>query len=194
MKNTAGIFWAGIGLAVCALAIGALATSPRAFSEQYTDKKAGDNGSFEVSKNGLPANWLVYTQRTAGSGSFSVATDNTVAHTGKQSVKMAVTQCSDKGGRSSPGIAKEYEVAPGNYEITYWTKNSGTKYRLQVSGVTATTSANGPTDIANPGNTDWTKHTLKYQLPANMKRLRVELNVLSAGTLWVDDVQVTKAP
>ena len=30
-------------------------------SEKVVDKSVGLNGSFEVSKNGLPVNWLIYT-------------------------------------------------------------------------------------------------------------------------------------
>lgn len=192
MKNVSIMFWASIGIAACGLAIAAMACSQNTFSEQYTDKTAGDNSGFETSKNGLPANWLVYTQKTAGSGRFTIATDNTLPHTGKQSLKIAVTQCSDKGGRFSPGIDKEFELSPGNYQVTYWTRNNGTRYRVQLSGVTAAGSNNGPTDTPAADTGKWTMHTLQYTMPADMQRLRFELNVLSPGTLWIDDVQVVK--
>ncbi len=177
---------------LCALVIVARAIGKHPLSKDYTDRAAGDNGSFEVAKNGLPANWLLYTQETAGSGRFTVAADEVVAHTGKRSLKIAVLQCSAEGGRFSPGLAHEYDAAPGNYEITYWTKNSGARYKVQVTGVTAMDRRQGPVEQQFPQTTDWTKHTLHYQFPANMKRIRFELNVLSAGTLWVDDVQVIK--
>ena len=39
-------------------------------SEEETDASAGLNGGFEVSKNGLPVNWLVYTPKTVSDADF----------------------------------------------------------------------------------------------------------------------------
>src|SRR6056300_819082 len=45
-------------------------------SEQIRDKSAGLNGGFEVSKNGLPVNWLMYTSNTVPNADFRIVLDN----------------------------------------------------------------------------------------------------------------------
>ena len=42
-------------------------------SEIEIDTSAELNGGFEISKNGLPVNWLMYTQNTVPDGKFSAA-------------------------------------------------------------------------------------------------------------------------
>lgn len=166
----------------------------RKMSERYEDKAAGSNRGFEVEKNGMPANWQLYTAKTTGTGKFTIATDNTTYHTGIRSLKFEVASCSAKGGRFSPGIAQEYDATPGKYQLSYWVKNNGADYKAQIGGITATRGEPGPADMQKANTSDWTQHTLTYTLPAGMKRVRFEFNVLSAGTLWIDDVELTRMP
>ena len=42
------------------------------FSESTRDKTAGMNGSFEVTKSGLPVNWLVYSPKTIPTGDYDL--------------------------------------------------------------------------------------------------------------------------
>lgn len=183
-----------MSLVTLAAALIVLYGSTCRMSESYTNKAAGNNPGFEAEQNGMPANWLVYTAKTAGSGKFTIATDNEAFHSGNRSLKFDVTDCSGKGGRFSPGIAREYDSTPGTYIISFWVKNNGARAITRISGITATTHIEGPTKEINPDTTDWTQHILSYTLPDNMKRIRFEFNVLSPGTLWIDDVEVTRMP
>ena len=83
-------------------------------SETVVDKAAGMNGSFEVSKSGLPVNWLFYTKKTVPSGDFDILIDTKEFKDGKQSLKFAVRACSETGGRLSPGFCKEFKAKPGD--------------------------------------------------------------------------------
>ena len=73
--------------------------------EHIVDDKAGFNGSFEEEKNGVPINWITYTSKTAKYANFRLYFDEKDMKDGKQSLRFDVTNCSDKGGRLSPGIA-----------------------------------------------------------------------------------------
>ena len=75
-------------------------------SESIIDKKVGTNGSFENIKNNLPINWLVYTPNTTGEGNFDFTYDTENVKEGKQSLKLSVETCSEKGGWHSPGITQ----------------------------------------------------------------------------------------
>jgi len=56
-------------------------------SEQIRDKTAGMNGSFEITKSGLPVNWLVYTPKTIPEGDYDLIIDTMEYKEGKQSLK-----------------------------------------------------------------------------------------------------------
>ncbi len=160
-------------------------------SEHYTDAKAGHNGSFEYHKNGLPANWLVYTANTTGSGKFSIATNDVGAYDGKEYLKIDVNTCSGKPGRFSPGIAQEYAVkAATTYEVSCWIKNNGAKYAININGVSATTASKPIIIQSDQVYKNWTLLKYNYTMPNDMKKLRVELNVLSKGVFCIDNIQV----
>ena len=59
-------------------------------SEKETDTSTGLNGGFEVSKNGLPVNWLMYTPNTVPDADFEIELDNVVFKEGKQSLRFDV--------------------------------------------------------------------------------------------------------
>src|SRR5437879_2814597 len=89
-------------------------------SETVREPAAGMNGSFEVTKSGLPVNWSVYTPRTVPAGDFDVVIDNTDFKDGKQSLKFVVRKCDPTGGRLSPGFFNEFrDTKPGEtYKIS----------------------------------------------------------------------------
>ena len=67
-------------------------------SEYVEDKSAGLNGSFEVSENGLPVNWIMYTPNTIPDADFQIILDKDIFKEGKQSLKFEVERCSSTGG------------------------------------------------------------------------------------------------
>lgn len=162
-------------------------------SESVIDKTVGFNGSFEIVKDGLPVNWLVYTAKTAGSGQFTITPDAANVKTGHQSLKLSVQQCSSKGGRFSPGIAQELTAKAGKkYRVSYWIKNDGATARVNITGVTAFKSKEGYTQQISPSKSDWIQYNYVYTLPEGMQRIRFEMNVLKPGICWIDDVQIVE--
>ena len=95
-------------------------------SEQIRDKTAGMNGSFEITKSGLPVNWLVYTPKTIPEGDYDLIIDTMEYKEGKQSLKFLVRECSPIGGWYSPGFCYKYPVDPGEiFRISFWIRNNG---------------------------------------------------------------------
>ena len=67
-------------------------------SEQIRDNSAGINGGFEVSKDGLPVNWLMYTSSTVPKADFEIILDKKDFKEGEQSLRFDVKECEDIGG------------------------------------------------------------------------------------------------
>ncbi len=162
-------------------------------SESVADPGLGLNGGFEHVKKDLPVNWLVYTPKTTGEGDFDLSYDRSDFKEGQQSLKYTVRNCSSKGGRFSPGIAQEIPVKPGEeYLVSFWIKNKGADYSVNISAVNAVHMSKGP-QLRSSANTDeWQHISYHYTIPEEMERMRIEVNVLAAGTFWIDDVKVEK--
>lgn len=170
-----------------------LVSCSRKMSESVHNEQAGFNGSFEYAENGMPANWLLYTARTTGSGDFDLVLDSIDPKDGTQSFKYVVRSCESKGGRFSPGMAQEAAVEPGiKYRVSFWVKNEGTEYSVKLSAVNAFGAEQGPVHRSSESTGEWTQHTYDYTIPASMNKLRFELNVLKPGVLSIDKVSVEK--
>lgn len=162
-------------------------------SESISDKSAGMNGSFEQTKNHLPVNWLCYTTKTINNADFDINSDTVNFKDGAKSLYFNVRTCSNKGGNLSPGISQEITLTPGEtYKIGCWIKNTSAKFSIKISGVDELNRSEGPVFESSETHANWEKVELTYTLPKNMKRLRIEVNVLSAGEFWIDDVRVEK--
>jgi hypothetical protein len=149
------------------------------------------NGGFEQVKDNKPVNWLLYTPATTRNGDFDITVDTTDHVEGRRSLRIAVRQCGDKGGRLSPGISQEIAATQGaSYEVSYQLKNTGARYRIHITGVDAWNSDTGVTITNADTLQQWTSYKHSYTLPTHMKRLRIEVNVLSAGVLCIDDIVV----
>jgi hypothetical protein len=149
------------------------------------------NGGFELVKDNKPVNWLLYTPATTRNGDFDITVDTTDYAEGRRSLRIAVRQCEDKGGRLSPGIAQEIATTPGaSYEISYQLKNTGARYRVHITGVDAWNSDAGITITNADTLHKWTSYKHSYTPPEQMKRLRIEVNVLSAGVLCIDNIVI----
>lgn len=170
-----------------------IAASCSQMSELVTDEQAGWNGGFEKVENGLPVNWMVYTQRTTGSGDFDVAFDTLNPKAGHRALAFNVRNCDDRGGRFSPGLAREIPAKEGEtYEISFWVRNSGASYVTKITGINALDKADGLTQASSQQLTDWTFFSYQYTIPPAMNKLRFELNITGAGTFAIDEIAMEK--
>jgi len=162
-------------------------------SKQIRDKTAGTNGSFEITKSGLPVNWLFYTPETVPKGDFDIIIDTTEYKDGKQSLKFLVRECSPVGGWWSPGFCNEYKALPGEiFRISFWIKNNGTDYQIRIGGVSVTTGKYDTIVRSKEPSETWQYYEYYYTIPENMKAIRFEMNILQPGTFWIDDIKIEK--
>jgi hypothetical protein len=165
-------------------------------SELESDKSAGVNGGFEVTKNGLPVNWLMYTPNTVRDGEFDIIIDNSDFKEGIQSLRFDVVNCSSTGGWHSPGFTNEFFDSgrfegEGTYKLGFWIKNDGTKFRVEAGGVSPYKGGMKVLIESVDQIEDW--KYLEYKINVLKERhLRMELNILTSGTLWIDDIQIVK--
>jgi len=165
-------------------------------SELEKDKSAGLNGGFEVSSNGLPVNWLMYTPNTVKEADFKIVLDNEVYKEGKQSLMFDVVKCSSIGGRFSPGFTNEFFESgkfegEGIYKLSFWVKNEGSKFKISAGGVSAMKGNMAVLIDEDEQISDWKLLEYKIDIPKD-NWLRMELNVLQAGTFWIDDIKIEK--
>lgn len=173
------------------LLLGALSlqTSCGAQMSEYAYKaSAGINGGFETSKNNQPVNWYLYTPRTVKNGNFTLGMEVLDVAEGKQSLVFKVKECSAKGGRFSPGFCNEFDVVPGStYRIRFKVKNEGATVSIHINAVSATKGGEVKRALIADTNGAWQEVSYEYTVPDNFARIRFELNILSAGTVKVDD-------
>ena len=165
-------------------------------SEKETDTSAGLNGGFEVSKSGLPVNWLMYTPNTVPNSDFKIELDKDIFKEGKQSLRFDVKKCSSTGGWHSPGFTTDFSDIgkfgeEGIYKLSFWIKNDGTKFRISAGWVSAL-EGDMKTLIKNNEQIDeW--RLLEFEIDVlNDRWLRMELNILQPGTFWIDDIRIER--
>lgn len=162
-------------------------------SETETDKSVGFNGGFEFSKNSKPVNWLLYTAKTTKTGDFDIVLDAKDYKSGTQSLYFNIRECSNIGGRYSPGIAQEIEAKPGDkYKISYWVKNINSEFVVKINGVSAFKKDTGPINRSSQTYHEWTQFEHEYTIANKMNRLRIELNILKPGKFWIDEITIDK--
>ena len=165
-------------------------------SESKSDPAAGVNGGFEITDNGLPVNWLMYTPSTVPKAQFEIVMDRDIYQEGKQALKFVVDDCESTGGWHSPGFTNEFfEVdrfrGEGEYILGFWIKNDGALFRVSAGGVSAK-EGSMKTLIQSDQTMDEWKY---YEFTVAIKEkdwLRMELNILSPGVLWIDGVEVIR--
>ena len=171
-------------------------TGCRQMSEVEIDNTAGINGGFELVKNELPVNWLMYTPNTVPNSDFKIVLDNENFVEGKQSLKFEVKDCQDIGGWSSPGFTNQFhEVGSfegeARYKVSFWAMNKETRFRINAGGVSAF-EGEMKTILEDDANIDqWKMYEFIVDVPQEME-LRLELNILEPGAFWIDDVQIKK--
>lgn len=162
-------------------------------SESKINPTIDNNGNFEFVKENLPINWLVYTPKTVKNGDFKIAFDQADFKSGKQSLRFDVKNCSAERGWYSPGIAQEIPAKSGEeFNISFWVKNTGSDFSFNIGGVSA--FGRGETKLIKATNKtgEWIEYKTNYKMPEETTKLRLEFNVLQAGTVWIDDVVVEK--
>lgn len=165
-------------------------------SEQIKDESAGMNGGFEVSKNGIPVNWLMYTPNTVPNADFKIVFDNEVYKEGKQSLRFDVVKCSSIGGVFSPGFTNEFSAigryeGEGLYKLSFWAKNVGSTFKISAGGVSAMKGNMTVLIDEDAQISDWKLFEYQIAIPKD-NWLRMELNILQPGTFWIDDIQIEK--
>jgi len=165
-------------------------------SEQIKDESAGMNGGFEVSKNGIPVNWLMFTSNTVPDADFNIVLDKNVFKEGKQSLRFDVDKCSSIGGWKSPGFTNEFVEmgkykGEGKYKLSFWIKNEGTEFKISAGGVSAMKGNMITLIQENEQIKDWKLFEYQIDIPKD-RWLRMGLNILQPGTFWIDDIQIEK--
>ena len=166
------------------------------YSEAVTDSKAGLNGGFEQSKNGLPLNWLIYSPETISDSEFEVNLDSKIKAEGNQSLRFSVKKAPEKWENRCPGFTNEFFESgkfkgPAKYSISFVAMNLGSRFNFAAGAVD---SHDGKmTILVDEQETfsSWKKYHVEVAVPAN-QWLRVELKVCKPGELWVDDFQISK--
>lgn len=190
MLTTARRGGAGRALALMA---GSVLSACGEKSETVRDEYAGMNGGFEVTRSGVPVNWIVYTPKTIPDGDYDLVVDSADYHGGKQSLRFVVREASSDGGWRSPGFSQEFPATPGQtYKVGFWVKNQGAEFLARVGGVSAFDSEYETIVRSSDPIGSWRRFEHEYKVPLDFNKLRFELNVLRAGTFWIDDVTVER--
>jgi hypothetical protein len=176
------------------LALSACCGSCRPLSESVSEPAAGLNGGFEVVREGLPAQWQVYTPDTVPGAAFRIGFDDADRREGRQALRFDVAACGDEGGWRSPGIAGELQVEPGaTYNVSFWLKCEDCRWAAAWGGVDAKTGELERTDASPCEEGDWRRVEASYTVPERYDHLRFQFNVLSPGRMWLDDVRIERA-
>jgi hypothetical protein len=164
-------------------------------AEINESETAGFNGSFEDVQNGIPTNWYIY-QPSNDKVNAEIVFDSINPPNGKQSLKFEIKNCSPIGGWHSPGIFTEVDCENGKtYQVSFWLKKQGCTHMIRMD-----CWKGGTEDINHPKkwitNTDtiptWKKFDYEFTFNKDLNRFRFELNILTPGTLWIDDVRIVK--
>jgi len=168
-------------------------------SELEEDESAGINGGFEVSRNGLPVNWIMYTPNTVPDADFRIVLDRDVFREGQQSLRFDVESCRPTGGWKSPGFTNEFSnhgngrFGQGRYQISFWVRNNGSTFWIMAGAVSAM-KGDMETLIKTDEQIDSWKR-LEYEINVPEDRwLRLQLDIVRPGTFWIDDVRVERKP
>lgn len=162
-------------------------------SEQTLQPNAGLNGSFEVTNNQMPVNWLLYTPKTTPKASFTMKLDTTDPKDGLQSLQFRVKDCRNSGGWLSPGFAQELAVKPQEtYKIAFWVKNHQSQFQIKISSTHGNKSHIGRISRSNEEYTHWQEFSYEYTIPEGMDKLRLEANILKPGITSFDAISVER--
>lgn len=165
------------------------------FAKSQTTSRppAAVNGSFEITKAGLPGNWIFYKPRKSSQSDYEIELDPHDPVDGNQSLKFNVRKCSGKPGRFSPGFTQEFKAAPGEtWTVSFWAKNKGCKFSARAGAVRAFDGSCTPFVTSNETFETWRQFSTNITIPPGMTSIRWELTLLEPGTFWIDDLRIEK--
>ena len=180
--------------AVAAVAAVTMFNTFLSLSNIERDSEAGFNGSFEVVKSGLPANWYVH-RVPLEDGDVEISYDSDDRVDGTQSLKLLVHRVEGSRWRG-PGLFQVTDAVEGQtYRVSFWLKNRGCRIRILIdSEFPESREPRNPItqvlDVESTGLDTWQRFDFTYTVPEHYRDIRFELNVLAPGTVWVDDVRI----
>lgn len=154
------------------------------------------NGGFETVSAGQPAHWILYNASNHPKSNYEIKLDTENFKEGKQSLRFDVASCSPLGGNLSPGFTSEFFQAgklqgPGTYTISFWVMNDGAEFRVRSGGVSTKKGKMLTLIESAETHPNWQYYEYKVNVPAK-NWMRFEVNVLSPGTFWIDDIRIEK--
>jgi len=156
------------------------------------DAAAGPNLGFEFSQKGLPVNWILYEPPHLD---HSISLDTNSPKEGKRALRFDVLKDPEERNRNFTGLTNEFPELTkggGRYRISFWMKNTGTRYRISAGGTKAKESAKNPTLIEDSLTfPDWKKMEMETEIPADMW-LRFEIRLKGQGSFQIDQVEIEK--
>lgn len=162
----------------------------------FEDSTAGMNGGFEISESGIPVNWILYIPKTDPAGGHEIVVDTNEFKEGKQSLKFIIHEGhSVTEGFPLSGLCNEYEAVPGDsYRISFWIKNDGCRFFIQIGGVSAGDGKYDTIVKSSETISAWRLMEYKYTMPTEykFKRIRFDLNISNPGYFWIDDIRIDR--
>ena len=130
---------------------------------------------------------------THGSGTFKWASD--AFHGGSRSVRVVTSQ---PAGSLARWLSKTTRIpaTPGTlYTASAWLRTSGVTQYAQLTinfWNSSSTHLGSFSSSSVTGTANWTQRSVQATAPANTAFIRVEFRLYGPGTLWADDVVLTK--
>jgi hypothetical protein len=155
------------------------------------DEAAGLNGSFETIDSGYPVNWAFFPHPETDD-LFLVSVDQTKAQAGKQSVKLTTQQSEITVGLRSSRVPVEPDQT---YQISFAVQNDGCSLKVRRIVQDRSGTDNRRSDIIvdiSTMSSDWETYAETLLVADGEKNVVLVFLVDGPGTLWVDDVRVTK--
>lgn len=162
-------------------------------TEHRSDPSAGVNGGFEVVRDGMPVNWLLYTPNRTRASQFRMTLDTVVFKEGRQSLKFELERV---GPGTRPGFTNEFSDVgrfrgPARYRVSFWAKSDSTTF-VMSSGPVSTKAGNmRPVVTRDALFVEWTEFEFVVDVPKE-QWLRLRLSLLSPGSFWIDDVRIAR--
>lgn len=156
------------------------------------DAVVGANLGFEFSQKGLPVNWILYEPPQFD---YSISLDTNSPKEGKQALRFDIRKDAEAGKINFTGFTNEFPELTkggGRYRISFWMKNTGTRYRISAGGTKAIESAKNPALIEDSMTIpDWKKMEMETEIPADMW-LRFDIRLKGQGSFQIDQVEIEK--
>ncbi len=92
----------------------------------------------------------------------------------------------------SPGLFQEINAEPGKtYRVLFSIKSEEAEFLVTIGGISAFEGHTETLVRSSETIPEWRRFEYEYTMPPEYDRMRFELSVLRAGTLWVDDVEIS---